>query len=318
MVSVDMNVGHLAIAVLDCYGNPVCAPITIPLVLAGLPSSTRDGRIRAAISQILDIAEVYWAGAVVIENLGFDAARTLGRGHTGNRPSRGKRGKVFRRHISGLPTAKLADRLSQIAYNCGVAVIAVDPASTSKWGARHWPDPLRGQYPRQGLTGHHAASVAIGRSGLGQRLRRRDASARTPPVDGERATGSVPAGAHTGLGCWSVRQREQQGTGNKNRHEATIEGSHTADPERWQSDHSAYRKRRGPGGSRPFGAAHWAKFTIARCLGAVHSGGEPDDRTTGGDPPSPQAHTGGRPPPQRARCGPPVGTIAGVPRSVRG
>lgn len=194
VVSVDMNVGHLAIAVLDCYGNPACAPITIPLVLAGLPSSTRDGRIRAAISQILDIAEVYRAGAVVIENLGFAPARTLGREHTGNRPSRGKRGKAFRRHISGLPTAKLADRLSQMAYNCGVAVIAVDPAYTSKWGAQYWLDALRGQYPRQGLTGHHAASVAIGRRGLRQRLRRRDMSARTPPVDGERATASVPAG----------------------------------------------------------------------------------------------------------------------------
>jgi len=40
------------------------------------------------------------AGAVVIENLNFDAARTEGRELAGNRPSRGRRGKRFHRHIS--------------------------------------------------------------------------------------------------------------------------------------------------------------------------------------------------------------------------
>jgi IS605 OrfB family transposase len=194
VVAVDLNVGHLAVAVLDCYGNPLGAPTTIPLVLNGLEASHRDGLIRAAISQILAIAVANHAGAVVIENLDFDAARVEGREQRGNRPSRGKRGKRFRRHISGLPTAKLRDRLTQMAHNAGIAVIAVDPAYTSKWGAQHWLDPLKAQYPQQSLTGHHAASVAIGRRGLGQRLQRRGTSARTSPVDGERATASASKG----------------------------------------------------------------------------------------------------------------------------
>gem|GEM_PF-316333 len=197
VVSVDMNVGHLAVSVLDCYGNLIGIPITIPLVLDGLSTSTRDARIRDAISKIVSIAEHHHAGAIVIENLGFDEARTEGREKTGNRPSRGKRGKIFRRHISGLPTAKLRDRLSQMAYNSGVAVIVVDPAYTSKWGAQHWLAPLRAQHPTTSLTGHHAASVAIGRRGLGQRLRRRNTSARTSPVDEERATAHVPVGGPT-------------------------------------------------------------------------------------------------------------------------
>ncbi|MHB8296186.1 MAG: hypothetical protein ACYDH5_16520, partial [Acidimicrobiales bacterium] len=117
VVAVDLDVGHLAVSVLDCYGNAIGLPITIPLVLDGLPASTRDGHVRAAISQILEIAEVNHCGAAVIENLDFDAARTEGREQTGNRPSRGRRGKRFRRHISGLPTAKLRDRLTQMAYN---------------------------------------------------------------------------------------------------------------------------------------------------------------------------------------------------------
>lgn len=45
VVAVDLNVGHLAVAVLDCYGNPLGAPTTIPLVLNGLEASHRDGLI---------------------------------------------------------------------------------------------------------------------------------------------------------------------------------------------------------------------------------------------------------------------------------
>ena len=181
-------------AVLDCYGNPMGVPVTIPLALDGLEASHRDGLIRAAISQVLAIAAAHHAGAVVIEDLDFLAARVEGREQAGRRPSRGKRGRTFRRHVSGLPTAKLRDRLTQMAYNAGVAVIAVDPAYTSKWGAQHWLDLLEAQHRQHSLTGHHAASVAIGRRGLGQRLRRRATSARTPPVDGERATASASEG----------------------------------------------------------------------------------------------------------------------------
>jgi IS605 OrfB family transposase len=188
VVAVDLNVGQLAIAVLDPYGNPVGVPTTISLALDGLSASHRDGLLRAAISEILAVAEAHQAGAVVIENLDFAAARKEGREAAGNRPSRGKRGRTFRRHIGGLPTAKLRDRLAQMATNAGVAVIAVDPAYSSMWGGQHWLDPLKAHYPTSSLTGHHAASVAIGRRGLGQRIRRRDTSARTPPVDGERAT----------------------------------------------------------------------------------------------------------------------------------
>ncbi len=194
VVAVDLNVAHLAVSVLDRYGNVLGVPITISLLLDGLPTSTRDGRIRAAISQILEIAEVNHCGAVVIENLDFAVARSEGRELSGNRPSRGRRGKRFRRHISGLPTAKLRDRLTQMASNKGVAVIAVDPAYSSKWGAEHWLSPLNAQHPQGSLTGHHAASVVIGRRGLGQRARRRVMCARTSPEDGERATAHASAG----------------------------------------------------------------------------------------------------------------------------
>ena len=198
VVAIDLNVGHLAVAVLDCYGNPIGSPVTIPLVLSGLPTTARDARIRSAISQVLAIAGANHAGSVVIENLSFDQARIEGREHTGNRPSRGERGKTFRRHISGLPTATLRDRLTQMAHNAGVSVIAVDPAYTSKWGAEHWLDPLKTAHPKFSPTGHHAAAVAIGRRGLGQRARQRTRCDSTPAAHGEeRATRPVvrPKGA---------------------------------------------------------------------------------------------------------------------------
>ena len=200
VAAVDLNVGHLAVVVLDRYGNPICTPATVPLVTAGLPNTTRDARVRDAVSTILALAKGHHAGAVAIENLDFDAARAQGREWTGNRPSRGRRGRTFRRHISGLPTAKLRDRMVQMAHNSGIAVIAVDPAYTSRWGAQHWLAPLKSQYPRQSLTGHHAASVAIGRRGLGHPARRRGWCDSTPPEDGEeRAADSavrpVPAAA---------------------------------------------------------------------------------------------------------------------------
>jgi hypothetical protein len=56
VVAVDVNAGHLAVAVLDPDGNQAGVPYTIALPLAGLPSSIRDGRLRAAITGILATA----------------------------------------------------------------------------------------------------------------------------------------------------------------------------------------------------------------------------------------------------------------------
>lgn len=221
VVAVDLNVGHLAVAVLAPSGNPIGVPTTIPLVLSGLAATTRDGRIRGAISQILAIAADHQAGSVVIENLDFVEQRVEGREHSGNRPSRGKRGKTFRRHISGLPTARLRDRLTQMAHNSRIAVIAVDPAYTSKWGAPHWLAPLKAQHPHHALTGHHAAAVAIGRRGLSQRLRRCGMSTRITPEDVKRATaiasngGSVPAVLVAGLAKSRVPREVRQRNGTR-------------------------------------------------------------------------------------------------------
>ncbi len=113
MVAVDVNHGHLAVAVIAPDGNILGAPATIPLGLAGLPSATRDGRLRAAISALTAAAKACGARAIVIEDLDFAEARAEGRERAGSRPSRGRRGRDFRRLLSGIPTGKLRDRWSR-------------------------------------------------------------------------------------------------------------------------------------------------------------------------------------------------------------
>jgi hypothetical protein len=181
VVAVDVNAGHLAVAVLGPDGNQADVPATIGLPLAGLPSSTRDGRLRAAITRILTTARVHRASAVVIENLDFGDVGRQGREHVGRRPSRGRRGRVFRRQVAGIPTARFRDRLTHMAHNTGMAVVAVDPAYTSRWGAQHWLAPMRRHHPT--LTGHHAAALVIGRRGLGLRARRRAPGNLPAPAD---------------------------------------------------------------------------------------------------------------------------------------
>jgi IS605 OrfB family transposase len=185
VLGVDLNADHLACCVLDHSGNPVGEPVSIPVETAGLPASRRDGRVRAAITALLDHAHNHRCTAVVIENLDFADARATGRETMG----RGARGKRFRRTVAGIPTAKFRTRLTSMAHRRGIAVIGVDPAYTSKWGAQHWAKPLQLQ-TSDPVTRHHAAAAAIGRRGLGMAIRRRPAG----PRNGQRtAAGTPPA-----------------------------------------------------------------------------------------------------------------------------
>jgi hypothetical protein len=187
VLGVDLNADHLACCVLDACGNPIGEPTTIGVRTAGLAASHRDGRVRAAITALLDHAQASGCAAVVVENLDFADARATGRDTLG----RGKRGKRLRRTIAGIPTRKLRNRLTGMAARRGVAVIGVDAAYTSKWGAQHWVKPLQQQTSDPAtVTGHHGAAVAIGRRGLGVAIRRRPAG----PRSGQRtAAGTPPA-----------------------------------------------------------------------------------------------------------------------------
>ncbi|MGW7361714.1 hypothetical protein ACWGI0_35125 [Streptomyces sp. NPDC054802] len=167
-IGIDLNADHLAAYVLDEHGNPIGQPQTIPLDLAG-PASQRDGRLRAAISELITLARRHDCAGIVVENLNFDDARTVGR----ERMGRGGRGKKFRKTVAGIPTARFRERLRGMSFHAGLVVIAVDPAYSSIWGERYWKTTLQQINKKTTVTRHHGAAVAIGRRGLGHRIRRR-------------------------------------------------------------------------------------------------------------------------------------------------
>ena len=188
VLAVDLNADHLACHVINADGNPVGRPIRIDVSLEGT-SARRDGQMRAAVSALLEAAEQHECPAVAVENLNFADSRRVGRETMG----RGRHGKQFRRTVAGMPTGKFRDFLSAMAHNRGIAVVAVDPAYTSKWGAQHWKKPLN-LTRRATYTGHDAAAVVIGRRFFGHSAKRK------PGTPGNQAgvTGTRQrTGAHT-------------------------------------------------------------------------------------------------------------------------
>ncbi|MEA9999684.1 hypothetical protein QN367_11280 [Cryobacterium sp. RTS3] len=205
IIGVDLNADHLTAGIVDASGNPVGTPAIIPLLVAGLSASTRDGHLRQAITTLLDHAEAAGAAAIAIEDLNFVDARTTGRETMG----RGHRGKKFRRTVAGIPTGAFRDRLTAMAANRGIWIIAVDPAYTSRWGEQHWAKPLQKRTSSPTVTRHQAAAVAIGRRAHGHSITRRKDGVRsqqrmtapTPPADAmvKPVNTRAPSGTVTGL-----------------------------------------------------------------------------------------------------------------------
>ncbi|MDX3136929.1 transposase, partial [Streptomyces europaeiscabiei] len=165
VIGVDMNADHLAAWRLDVHGNPTGSPRRFSYDLTGT-AQHRDAQIRHALTRLLHWARACGVKAIAVEDLDFDAEKT--------REKHGRR-KRFRQLISGMPTGRLRARLSSMADATGIAVIAVDPAYTSRWGAQHWQEPLTSTTRK--TTRHDAAAVAIGRRAQGHPIRRRT----TPP-----------------------------------------------------------------------------------------------------------------------------------------
>src|SRR5664280_2547120 len=185
VLGVDLNEGHLAAWIVDPSGNPVGSPLTVPLVVAGLPGPTGDARVRDAITTLIHAAQARGCVALAIENLNFADASSTGRETMG----RGRAGKKFRATVAGLPTAQFRDRLAAMAYQAGLWIIAVDPVYTSRWGAQHWLKPLQqNQASAPSVSGHHAAAVAIGRRAHTLRVKRK----RTGPRHGQRTMPGQP------------------------------------------------------------------------------------------------------------------------------
>ncbi|MFD5364818.1 IS200/IS605 family accessory protein TnpB-related protein [Streptomyces tendae] len=172
VIGVDMNADHLAAWRLNTHGNPVGDPRRFSYDLTG-PADHRDAQIRHALTRLLHWATSHGVKAIAVEDLDFTAEKTREK-HSGR--------KQFRHLVSGMPTGRLRARLTSMADQAGITVIAVDPAYTSKWGAQHWQKPLTTSTRR--TTRHDAASIVIGRRAQGYPVRRRTAPPRTHQSDG--------------------------------------------------------------------------------------------------------------------------------------
>ncbi|WP_239110172.1 IS200/IS605 family accessory protein TnpB-related protein [Streptomyces anulatus] len=170
VIGVDTNADHLAAWRLDTHGNPVGQPRRFFYDLSG-SADHRDAQVRHALSRLLNWAKRCGVAAVAVEDLDFATEKT--------REKHGRK-RRFRQLISGMTTSRLRARLTSMADATGIAVIAVDPAYTSKWGAQHWQKPLISKTRK--TTRHDAASIAIGRRAQEHPIRRRT----TPPREDQR------------------------------------------------------------------------------------------------------------------------------------
>ena len=126
VIGVDMNADHLAAWRLDTHGNPTGKPCTFTYDLTGT-ATHRDAQVRHALTRLLRWAKHTGAKAIAVEDLDFTDSKT--------REQHGRR-KRFRQLVSGLPTSRLRTRLLAMTADVGIALIAVDPAYTSRWGAQ--------------------------------------------------------------------------------------------------------------------------------------------------------------------------------------
>lgn len=165
VIGVDTNADHFAAWRLDPHGNPVGRPRRFFYDLSGT-TQHRDAQVRHALTRLLNWAKSCGVKAIAVEDLDFQAEKT--------REKHGHK-RRFRQLVSGMPTGRLRARLACMADATGIAIIAVDPAYTSTWGAQHWQKPMAGRTRK--TTRHDAASIAIGRRAQGHPIRRRT----TPP-----------------------------------------------------------------------------------------------------------------------------------------
>lgn len=172
VAAVDLNDGHLAVRRLDAHGNPTGRAERIDIDLTGC-AARRDAQVRHGITQLIRYTRRFGITAIAVEDLDFADARTVGRETMG----RGARGKQFRRAVSTIPTAVFRNRLAGMCHRAGIAVFAVNPAYTSKWGAQHW------QHPYHNVTPHQAAATVIGRRAQGFSARRRKGVTPARPED---------------------------------------------------------------------------------------------------------------------------------------
>ena len=156
-------------------GNPIGEPVSIDVATAGLKASQRDGRVRAAISRLLDHRP---PAHLLGDRGGEPRLRRRTRYRPRNPRPRKARETVapHRRRHPHRQIPRAADRHGRASQDrcdwrgCGVHQPLGRPALAKA--------PLH-DFRTRSRPGDHAAATAIGRRGLGSAIRRRPAGPRT-------------------------------------------------------------------------------------------------------------------------------------------
>jgi IS605 OrfB family transposase len=153
VIAVDVNVGHLAVTIVDHFGNP-----TSRLTLGFPDSNVDEGRAAVIIGdtvRALCLLAKSRSYGIAVEDLEFSRKKAGLREY----------GTAHARRLSGWAYAKLFQVLQARCARDGVDLCKVNPAFTSVIG--------RTKYARgRAMSTHHAAALVIGRraQGYGERL----------------------------------------------------------------------------------------------------------------------------------------------------
>lgn len=145
VIGVDLNADHLAVTELDRFGNMIAFK-RYSLNLTGT-SDQNQALIGDTVKAISSWAQ--WASKpIVLEDLDFKAKKQA----MGD-------DKRYNAMLSSLAYNQLHQMMTSSAFRAGVEVITVNPAYTSVIGNINYAKRL-------GISGHLAASIAIGRRGM--------------------------------------------------------------------------------------------------------------------------------------------------------
>ena len=152
-IGLDLNVDHVAVTVVDRYGNAV-ERWREPFPEAGTPGNRAQALIGDTVKRIVDAA---WARgmAVACENLDFQQKKAGLRNVS----------KQHARRLSGFGYTQFHARLAARCERDGVALHTVSPAYSSVIGEKKYARGLN-------LPRHHAAALVLARRamGYGERL----------------------------------------------------------------------------------------------------------------------------------------------------
>ena len=143
-VGIDLNDRHIAVAVIDRFGNPV-EKRTIPMDLRDMAADKRLSLVRQAVAIIIALCQDLHV-PLAHEILNFSKKKLK------------NNGKRHNELLHRVPTAMLAQVIASACLRGGVEQLPVSPAYTSMIGVK---------YTGYGYSGHHGAAVVIARRAIG-------------------------------------------------------------------------------------------------------------------------------------------------------